>query len=130
MCPEPALFRNPERSIILINHYPATPGLVGDMCFFKIEKPDHDEEVALPNRLYTSSQPSNGHDLSLLPPRLRQPHLRPRALELRRSVSQDRIVLVETIEPRSSGLDFRQSLYKAESKCQLGPRLVLPKDSH
>lgn len=125
------------------------------MCFCNIEKPDRDVEFMVPNRprrqasqLSPSSQLSTGHKLSTLPPKLEplgafQSNPRPRTAELRSSVSQDRLVLVETITPRSSGPTFRRRpcsfderhlskdsqreirpLSIAESKGQLGPRLV------
>lgn len=91
------------------------------MCFCKIERLDHEEELEVPirprrqasQRLSPSSQFNGGHSLSTLPPRLEplgavQLYSRPRQAELRRSVSQDRVVLVEIITPRSSGLAVLQ----------------------
>ena len=99
-------------------------------------------------RLSPSSRLSTGHELSTLPPRLEplsalQSNPQPRTTELRSSVSQDRLVLVETITPRSSGPTFRQRpgsfnerplsidsqreirpLSIAESNGQLRPRLI------
>lgn len=86
------------------------------MCFCKVEKSDHDEELVVPNRprrqasqrRSPSSQLYGRRNLSMLPRGLEplgadQSYPRRRRIELRRSVSQDRIVLVETITPRSSG---------------------------
>lgn len=100
------------------------PDSLTGMCFCKIEKPDHDEEVVVPNRprrqapqrLSHSSRLGSGQNVSSVPARVDtmetlgavQPYSCPRTVELRRSVSQDRFVLVETITPRSSGHIVRQ----------------------
>ena len=126
------------------------------MCFCNIEKPDRDVEFMLPNRprrqasqrLSSSSQLRTGHNLSTLP-RRREPlgafqtNSRPRTAEFRISVSQERLVLVEIITPRVSGVNFCQQpgssekrplskdsqreirpLSIAESNGELGPRLI------
>lgn len=126
------------------------------MCFCNIEKPDRDVEFMLPNRprrqslqrLSSSSRLSTGHNIFTLPRRIEplgafQTNSRPRTAELRSSVSQDRLVFVETVTPRSSGPTFRQRprsfderplskdsqreirpLSIAESNGRLGPRLI------
>ena len=126
------------------------------MCFCKVEKPNRDEELVIPNRprqqvshrLSCSSESTSGHNIAVVPSRLQprgavQSSLRPRIVELRRSVSQDRIVAVETINPRQSGPEVRQRPYLlwegplprelrretqalsiAKSKHQLGPLLI------
>lgn len=120
------------------------------MCFCNIEKLDHDEELVVPNRprLSSSSQIISGHNLYTLPPRLEpfgavKSYSRPRTVELRRSVSQDRVVVFETVTPPSSGSMVRRrpfsftegplpkdlqrearSLSIAESNSQLGLQII------
>ena len=91
------------------------------MCFCNVEKPNRDEGLVIPNRLRRqashrlscSSKSTSRHNIAVIPPRL-QPRgavlssLRPRIVELRRSVSQDQIILVETITPRQSGAEGGQ----------------------
>ncbi len=99
------------------------PQLLFSMCFCKIEKLHYDEELVVPNRprqqtsrLSPSSQSVTGHNLSSLPPRLEpfgavQSYSRPRTVELRASVSQERVVVVETITPCPYDSMFRQRPY-------------------
>lgn len=126
------------------------------MCFCNIEKPDRDVDFMLPNRprrraslpLSSSSQLSTGHNLSTLPRRIEplgafQTNSPPRIVEVRSSISQDRLILVETITPRLSGHTLHQRpgssderllskdlhrrirpLSIAESNGQLRPRLI------
>lgn len=95
------------------------------MCFCRIQKPNYDEELVRPNRprvlakrqalqrLSLSSQLCSEFNLSTLsanfePLRAIQLYSWPGKAGLRRSVSQDRIILVETITLRSSGTTVRQ----------------------
>ena len=100
------------------------PDQLTTMCFCKVEKPNRDEELVIPNRprqqashrLSCSSKSTGGRNIAVIPSGLQprgavQSFLRPRIVELRRSVSQDRIVLVETITPRQSGPEVRQRPY-------------------
>ena len=125
------------------------------MCFCNIKKVNHDEELVVPNRprLSSSSQIITGHNLYTLPPRSElfgavQLYSRPQTVELRRSVSQDRVVIVETVTPRSSGSRVRRQPFSftegtlpkdlqrnarpqsiAESNSQLGLQLIHAKSS-
>ena len=129
------------------------------MCFCKIEKLYRDEELVLPNRpkqpasrLSSSSQSiTTRHNLSSLPSRLEpfgavQSYPRPRTVELRTSVSQERVVVVETItpcpcdsmfpqRPRSFAQGLPKDLQRgarplsiAESNSQLGLDLIHAKN--
>ena len=100
------------------------PDQLTNMCFCRVEKPNREEELVIPNRsrrqtlhrLSCSLKSTTGRDIAVIPSRLQlrgavQSSLRPCIIELRRSVSQDRIVLVETINLRQSGSEVRQRLY-------------------
>lgn len=111
----------PKTPLVIVLSSHKAPDLLTTMCFCKIERLYHNEEFAIPNRprqqasqrLSPSSRLGIGHNISVLPPGLQpisavESYSHPRIVALRRSVSQDRFVLVQTITPRSNVHKVRQ----------------------